>query len=101
MAKRQSGKNAKLQEEIRQLRARQRYDLLKMAIAIVAVIALILLDANYNLAIAEINESLAMAKSVGLWVAAVVLAAFAGFAGRDYSRCGKSISEIQRRLYRK
>lgn len=90
---RKSTRIEKAQVEIERLKARRRLDLIKMLGAI-TIMMLILLGKPMLESIGVMEEGNMFAGGV-LWFTAIVLAVFAGAAGRDFSKCGRNIEETR------
>ncbi|RDB59907.1 hypothetical protein C1878_14645 [Gordonibacter sp. 28C] len=90
------GSAAKAQAEIERLKAKQRLDIIKI-LAALAVMMLILLG-KPMLEVAGILQEGNMVVSGAMWISAFILAIFAGAAGRDFSKCGRSIKETRTRF---
>ena len=92
MGKKGNGRIEKARAEIERLKARRRLDLIKI-LAALAVMMLILLG-KPMLENAGVIEAGNMVVNGAMWISAFVLAIFAGSAGRDLSKCGRSIDEV-------
>lgn len=95
MAKRKAGRIEKAHAEIERLRAQRRFDIIKMMAAITAIVLVI-----FGVAMLEGNGVIEKGNMVingAMWLTAFVLAIFAGSAGIDFSKCGKSIQEVRNR----
>ncbi|MBC2890276.1 hypothetical protein [Gordonibacter massiliensis (ex Traore et al. 2017)] len=89
------GSAAKARAEIERLKAKRRLDIIKI-LAALAVMMLILLG-KPMLEVAGILQEGNMVVSGAMWISAFILAIFAGTAGRDFSKCGRSIEEVRTR----
>ena len=95
MGKKGNGRIEKARAEIERLKARRRLDLIEI-LAALAVMMLILLG-KPMLENAGVIEAGSMVVNGAMWISAFVLAIFAGSAGRDLSKCGRSIDEVRTR----
>lgn len=95
MGKKGNGRIEKARAEIERLKAQQRLDLIKI-LAALAVMMLILLGKPL-LENAGLIEQGNMVVSGAMWISAFILAIFAGAAGRDLSKCRRSIEETRTR----
>ena len=95
MGKKGNGRIEKARAEIERLKARRRLDLIKI-LAALAVMMLILLGTPM-LEHAGVIEAGPRVVTGAMGISAFVLAVFAGSAGRDLSKCGRSIDEVRTR----
>ena len=109
MGKKGNGRIEKARAEIERLKARRRLDLIK----ILAALAMMIGDRDIYWALKELKrlggiagfhcenagviEAGNMVVNGAMWISAFVLAIFAGSAGRDLSKCGRSIDEVRTR----
>ena len=92
MAKKKMGRAAKAFAEIERLKAKRRLDIIKILGALVVMMLLLL--GKPALEVAGILEQGNMVTSAALWISAFILAIFTGAAGRDISKCTRSIENV-------
>ena len=95
MGKKGNGRIEKARAEIERLKARRRLDLIKILAALAAMMLILL--GKPMLENAGIIEADNMVVNGAMWISAFILAIFAGSAGRDLSKCGRSIDEVRTR----
>ena len=93
MGKKGNGRIEKARAEIERLKARRRLDLIKILAALAAIMLILL--GKPMLENAGIIEADNMVVNGAMWISAFILAIFAGSAGRDLSKCGRSIDEVR------
>ncbi len=83
--------------EIERLKARRRLCLIKVLACVAAVLVLMWLNALWKTGGQEAPGAAGVAESALLWIAAAALAAFAGQAGLEASRCTAQLAELRRK----
>ena len=83
--------------EIERLKARRRLCLIKVLACVAIILVLMWLNTLWKTGGQESFGAAEMAESALLWIAAVALAAFAGQAGVEASRCGKQLTDTCRK----
>ena len=94
MGKKGNGRIEKARAEIERLKARRRLDLIKILAALAAMMLILLGKPMLENAGIEADN---LEVNGALWISAFILAIFAGSAGRDLSKCGRSIDEVRTR----
>ena len=85
------GKNA--QQQIAELRVKRRAGLIKVIAAIAGLTALIIV--KQNLMMAGVEWASSEPANLGIFLAAVVAAGFAGYGSRDWRRAGQKKDQLQ------
>ena len=88
-------------EELEALKARQRFDIIKVAGSIVVILLVIWWDAFYGQPMIGDNANLGMIKSAIIWIIAIILAGVAGLSSRDYGRARQEIANLNARQAKK
>lgn len=92
MGQKNAGKRAKLLEEVLVLKDKRRADIIKIACAILLIIAVILgKPLLEQMGLIPQDNMIIMG---AMYIIAILLAAFAGFAGNDYAKSGRRIEEL-------
>ena len=86
------GKKAKALDEIQALKGKRRADIIKCAFAIMVVVLVI--AGKPMLETMGVIPAGSMIAAGAMFLIAVVLAAFAGFASTDYAKSGRRIDEL-------
>ena len=84
-------------QEIERLKARRRLCLIKVLACVAIILVLMWLNTLWKTGGQESFGAAEMAESALLWIAAVALAAFAGQACVEASRCGKQLTDTCRK----
>ena len=91
MGKKGNGRIEQARAESERLRARRRLALLPILAMMLILLGKPMLE---NAGIIEADN---MVVNGAMWISAFILAIFAGSAGRDLSKCGRSIDEVHTR----
>lgn len=84
-------RNAELIEEIK---ARRRYDIIKIGACIVIILLVIWWDAFFGQQLGMENPTIGTVKSAIVWIIALILAAIAGLSSRDFVRQGDELTRL-------